>query len=174
MDFTPFQHRYVATRSTHKLATKSNMQSNGIVYFDTLVHTDASKPPYWFMESTRSMLLTSKVINACPASNPGQNGHRYQHWSKKSRILWNLGIRTLSGKHSTSNGCHYFAVFLDNETARSAVYFLRWKSELPVAFQQYKALVENELNYRMKRIQLVGAGQSHTPIGLGTACLHNE
>ena len=67
----------------------------------------------------------------------------------------------ISGKisYESFGGYHYFAVFLDDNTARSAVYFLQNRSELLGALQQYKALVENELSFRMLEIRLDKAGE---------------
>ena len=67
----------------------------------------------------------------------------------------------ISGKisYESFGGYVYFAVFLDDNTARSAVYFLRQRSELLAALQQYKALVENELPFRMLEVRLDKAGE---------------
>lgn len=61
---------------------------------------------------------------------------------------------------SSINGCQYFTVFLDDATARSAVYFLHQKSGLQTALASYKALMENELSYKMQRIRLYKAGEN--------------
>lgn len=60
----------------------------------------------------------------------------------------------ISGRLSvfSTNAWQYFAAF--SATAWSAVHFVSHKSELTTALQKYKAPIENELNYRMKRGRL--------------------
>ena len=67
----------------------------------------------------------------------------------------------ISGKitNTSFGGFQYFAVFLDDATARSAVFFLQNKSELLSSLKSYKALVETELPYKMKLIRLDQAGE---------------
>ena len=48
-------------------------------------------------------------------------------------------------KNGSFGGYHYFAVFLDEKTARTAVYLLQNKSELLSALNRYKSLLENQL-----------------------------
>ena len=52
----------------------------------------------------------------------------------------------ISGKMSIPSlgGAEYYAIFFDDCTSISSVYFLRQKCELLSALQKYKALVENE------------------------------
>jgi len=47
-------------------------------------------------------------------------------------------------------GTCYFLTFTDDYTRHTAVYFLRSKSEVPDKFAEYKALVENQTNQRIK------------------------
>ena len=61
--------------------------------------------------------------------------------------------------NASFGGYQYFAVFLDDATARSAVYFLTRKSELLSALGNYKALAENELPHKMKAVRLDRAGE---------------
>nr|QCC62380.1 integrase [Digenea simplex] len=63
-----------------------------------------------------------------------------------------LGVPTL-GK------AHYFAVFLDDATAMSAIYLLQHKSEFINCFVNYKELVQNQLSRRMYAIRLDNAGE---------------
>ena len=68
----------------------------------------------------------------------------------------------MSGRISVASlsGAHYFAVFLDDHSAISAVYFLKQKSEYFICVRQYKALVENEQSRRMLSLRLDRAGEN--------------
>jgi len=50
-------------------------------------------------------------------------------------------------------GARYFFTFTDDCTRHTAVYFLRSKSEVPDKFVEYKALVENQTNRKIKALR---------------------
>ncbi|GBP95218.1 Retrovirus-related Pol polyprotein from transposon TNT 1-94 [Eumeta japonica] len=47
-------------------------------------------------------------------------------------------------------GARYFLTFIDDYTRKVYVYFLHNKSEVFLKFKEYKALVENQLNFKIK------------------------
>lgn len=84
-----------------------------------------------------------------------------QHPVYRSTKPLELTHTDMTGKISVPSlgGAHYFVVFLDACTAMSSVYFIINKNQLLECLKAYKALAENESNYRMYALRLDNAGE---------------
>lgn len=54
---------------------------------------------------------------------------------------------------TSSNGFSYYVSFIDHSSRYVWIYLLKAKSEVYSVFLQFKALVENQLNTKIKAIQ---------------------
>ena len=48
------------------------------------------------------------------------------------------------------SGNRYFILFIDDSTRLCLVYFMKFKSEVACVFKKFKALVENQADYKIK------------------------
>ena len=57
------------------------------------------------------------------------------------------------------SGARYFITFIDDHSRRMFVYFLHSKDQALNAFNEFKALVENETGRNIKRVRTDGGGE---------------
>ena len=60
---------------------------------------------------------------------------------------------------SSIGGCNYFLTFIGDYSKKTWVYFLKHKSETFSCFQQFKALVENQSEHRIKILRTSRGGE---------------
>ncbi|KAJ0795409.1 putative RNA-directed DNA polymerase [Helianthus annuus] len=56
-------------------------------------------------------------------------------------------------------GCRYFITFIDDFSRKAWVYFIKLKSEALVKFKEFKKLVENQVDYKVKCIRTDRGGE---------------
>jgi transposase InsO family protein len=57
------------------------------------------------------------------------------------------------------SGCEYYLTFIDDYSRKTWIYFLKDKSEVFIRFQEFRALVENQLGKRIKVLQSDNGGE---------------
>jgi transposase InsO family protein len=57
------------------------------------------------------------------------------------------------------NGCEYYLTFIDGNSRKTWIYFLKAKSEVFTWFQEFRALVENQLGKRIKVLRSDNGGE---------------
>ena len=62
-------------------------------------------------------------------------------------------------KVSSIGGKHYFVTFIDDHSHKVWVSFLKHKSKVFVSFRRWKAMVENELGLKIKRLRTDNGGE---------------
>jgi hypothetical protein len=60
---------------------------------------------------------------------------------------------------SSLGGSHYYVTFIDDATRKSWVYYIREKSDVFDTFNKWKALVENEIEKRLKCLRSNNGGE---------------
>ena len=57
------------------------------------------------------------------------------------------------------SGSKYFPLFIDDYTKMCWVYFIKLKSEVFNIFKQFKALMENQCNFKIKALRSNNGGE---------------
>ena len=95
----------------------------------------------------RSAEVSPKHDGICKGCALGKNTKKYFSKSKnRSKVildLINYGIRGTMSSSSLS-GCLYYVMFIDEQSQKSWIYFLKEKSETFDRFKEFKALIENQ------------------------------
>jgi transposase InsO family protein len=57
------------------------------------------------------------------------------------------------------SGCEYYLTFIDDHSKKTWIYFLKAKSEVFRRFQEFKALVENQIGKKIKVLRSDNGGE---------------
>jgi len=85
---------------------------------------------------------------------------RLSNYSKSAGIL-DLVHSDVCGPMSSVSlgGCDYYVTFIDDHSRRTWTYFLKTKSEVFKRFQEFKALVENQIGRKIKVLRSYNGGE---------------
>ena len=63
---------------------------------------------------------------------------------------------------SSLGGSHYYVIFIDDSTRKTWVYFLKKKSDVFETSKKWKALVENEIEKKLKCLRSNNGGEYYS------------
>ena len=85
---------------------------------------------------------------------------RLSNYSRSAGIL-DLVHSDVCGPISSVSlgGCEYYVKFIDDHSRKTWIYFLKTKSEVFKRFQEFKALVKNQIGKRIKVLRSDNGGE---------------
>ncbi|KAJ0586507.1 putative RNA-directed DNA polymerase [Helianthus annuus] len=128
----------------------------GHVNFDTLVEMGNK-------ELVRGIPKITKNLNICEGCISGK--HARKPFPKKSMWQTDTPLQIVHSdicgpmKTESIGGCRYFITFIDDFTRKTWVYFLKLKSEALSYFKQFRALVENQSDHKIKTLRSDRGGE---------------
>jgi hypothetical protein len=103
--------------------------------------------------------LDSCTCTSCIRGRMRDVSHREPLYDKKTTKPYETIFSDIKGPISQAyDGSRYFVTFLDAVTKESEVYFMKYKSEVPTCFRQYKAHKERR-GHKILRLHSDGGGE---------------
>jgi transposase InsO family protein len=87
-------------------------------------------------------------------------GNRSKQWTTESGILdlVHTDVCGLMSVESVSES-NYFTIFIDDFSRRTSIFFMRTKSEIFSQFQEFKALMENQIGKKIRVLRSYNGGE---------------
>ena len=81
--------------------------------------------------------------------------------SYRARTTHEIAHYDIYGLVQTSSigGCNYFLTFIEDYSIKTWVYFLKHKYDAFICFQQFKALVGNQIGHQIKILRIDRGGE---------------
>ena len=121
----------------------------------------------------RALPFSSKAISGIPKIHVKHEGickgcvqgknvkKEFISSERKDKGIMEIVHSNVCGPMSSSSlrGYVYPVSFLDDFSRKTWIYFLKWKSEVFSKFKEYKALVKNQTDWKIKILQLDNGGE---------------
>ena len=114
----------------------------------------------YMVDVIQSINHTNQLCEACPLQKHARMSFPNDTTSRTSKSLQLVHTAVCDPINTSSFGKRkYFLLFIDDFSRKTWVYFLKKKSEVFVAFKNFKALVEKKSGYEIKALRSDRGGE---------------